>query len=727
MEARVFKGGLSVALGAAAIWMAAVEVTAEGSPVQPVPTMVPGTASAKETLSPPLTDIAGLAKAGLSDDVMLAYIRKSPASFSVSSDQLVALRELGLSPRVLKAILEHTPANSSEPARRLPSDSTSAQPSDRPKPALIYIPAPPPVPSLVSDGDFYRALAPYGRWFQVPGQGWCWRPLVAASDPSWQPYGTNGRWLWSDCGWYWDSDYPWGWGPFHYGRWQREARYGWMWHPAQDWSPAWVSWRQHAGTIGWAPLPPGSGYELGSGWSFKGRPVRSDFGFELSSSVFTFVPSKRFQEDSVLSYRLEGEPARTAFKQSTVVNNYRLGLNNRIINFGPGMLESGSGTNTASNRIPVLDRVRNPHLSSPSSVLWSGLGRSPMAAQISAVLLNPTSESGPADAEVQFSPTPPVVGVGALAPNFSQAWGGGGGWGGPGWSDPSGNNPASSGDPAVPIVNDPVRPPTPSSGGANGNSATPWLVAGQQVSPSAGSPFGVVGIPISAGSSASPWQTAGQATPPPAAAPLVPVGSGTIGRGTLGHGTLGGLPASTSSEPWVPPGESAASGTLPAFGVHGVPVAANDGKNPFLPVGQQPASGNAPPFGVPGVPIVPNSGRNPFLPFGQTAMPSGPPFAPAPSVPRMDSTAGSTFPALPASPTLPAAPRLPGGPFLSGSSGSRSTSRFPATGSWPSAPSAASWPSAPSWPSSSGAGGAAGVGGAAAGGGHGGGGGGGHH
>lgn len=100
---------------------------------------------------------------------------------------------------------------------------------------------------------FEEPLAAHGEWLESPRYGTVWRPSVMA--PGWRPY-FNGRWLWTDDGWYWDSEEPWGWATYHYGRWAMDPQYGWVWAPAFEWAPAWVEWRVGERVIGWAPLAP---------------------------------------------------------------------------------------------------------------------------------------------------------------------------------------------------------------------------------------------------------------------------------------------------------------------------------------------------------------------------------------------------------------------------------------------------------------------------------------
>src|SRR4051794_35767800 len=75
----------------------------------------------------------------------------------------------------------------------------------------------------VSFQVFYDNLSPYGTWVDYPGYGYAWAP---AADPGFYPYSSLGHWVFTEFGWTWVSDYPWGWAPFHYGRWQFDPVYG---------------------------------------------------------------------------------------------------------------------------------------------------------------------------------------------------------------------------------------------------------------------------------------------------------------------------------------------------------------------------------------------------------------------------------------------------------------------------------------------------------------------
>ncbi len=122
-------------------------------------------------------------------------------------------------------------------------------------------------PGLVHGGFeyFYESLSPYGSWIQIDGGVNVWRPYNLRA--GWIPY-KYGRWIWTNDGWYWDSDEPFGYIVFHYGRWYYDDYYGWIWVPDDVWAPAWVEWRYDNDYIGWAPLPPYASFSINFGIRF---------------------------------------------------------------------------------------------------------------------------------------------------------------------------------------------------------------------------------------------------------------------------------------------------------------------------------------------------------------------------------------------------------------------------------------------------------------------------
>jgi len=73
----------------------------------------------------------------------------------------------------------------------------------------------------------YQQLDNYGDWENDPSYGTVWVPRVTVAD--WAPYRV-GHWASiAPWGWTWIDDEPWGFAPFHYGRWaQLGSRWCWV-------------------------------------------------------------------------------------------------------------------------------------------------------------------------------------------------------------------------------------------------------------------------------------------------------------------------------------------------------------------------------------------------------------------------------------------------------------------------------------------------------------------
>src|SRR4051812_36105222 len=63
----------------------------------------------------------------------------------------------------------------------------------------------------VSIGMFQSELAPYGQWVSAGSYGSCWQPSQSIVGYDFEPYATGGSWTWSDAGWQFESDLPFGW------------------------------------------------------------------------------------------------------------------------------------------------------------------------------------------------------------------------------------------------------------------------------------------------------------------------------------------------------------------------------------------------------------------------------------------------------------------------------------------------------------------------------------
>jgi hypothetical protein len=129
-----------------------------------------------------------------------------------------------------------------------------------------------------TDAVGYQDLDDNGGWRPVPEYGRVWFPHTTIVD--WAPY-RYGHWVWiSPWGWTWVDDEPWGFAPFHYGRWVT-VRGVWGWIPCAPapvvvgvayvrpvYAPALVAWvgGEHWGVgigvggvaagVAWFPLGP---------------------------------------------------------------------------------------------------------------------------------------------------------------------------------------------------------------------------------------------------------------------------------------------------------------------------------------------------------------------------------------------------------------------------------------------------------------------------------------
>jgi hypothetical protein len=300
-----------------------------------------------KNLSPALAEVVKLVQAGVSEEVIMAYITNSPQPFNATSDQIVYLNDLGLSSPMITALLAHDSparalAKNATPGPLPPSVTQTAPPPNvavapPPEEANAVATAPLVPPEQAADtAYFYSSLAPYGSWVDVAGYGLCWRPTVAVINAGWRPYGDSGRWIWTDAGWYWYSDYSWGWAPFHYGRWCSYPRIGWFWVPDRVWGPSWVSWRYTSSYCGWAPLPPAARFVSGVGFTFHGGAVGVGFEFGLAPSLYTFVPFTHFHDRHPFAFRAPVSQTTVIYHNSTVINNYVV-QNNTVINHGVGV------------------------------------------------------------------------------------------------------------------------------------------------------------------------------------------------------------------------------------------------------------------------------------------------------------------------------------------------------------------------------------------------------
>lgn len=254
-------------------------------------------------------EILKLKDAGVSEETIVTYIQSKDINYGLSADDILALHAKGVSPAVLNAMVASgtSGASGSSPAAAGQGAAPAAAPAATTYPGQVPdAPTAPPAQTISTPpltapvaltpttspdvAYFYQELSPYGRWVMAEDGQWYWQPNVAMSNPDWRPYWNNGHWVYTDSGWYWSSDYPWGWAAFHYGRWQLHPHFGWIWLPDRVWGPGWVVWRSGGDYCGWAPLPPGAVFDVASGrFLFRGQRVAASFDFGLGWMNFNFT------------------------------------------------------------------------------------------------------------------------------------------------------------------------------------------------------------------------------------------------------------------------------------------------------------------------------------------------------------------------------------------------------------------------------------------------------
>jgi hypothetical protein len=312
-------------------------------------------------VSAPLAELLSLLNSGIEESVMLAFVSNSTNPFEIGANEIIYLRDIGVPGTVVSALLERDEQLKME-AQVV--ERTLTQASTDKNPPRVLEPASPvlmpisgggldlteDVPAQPDDvgndySGFNDALAPYGNWLDLQGFGRCWQPRVAVGAPAWQPYFDGGQWVYTEAGWYWKSDYSWGWAAFHYGRWFQHQRLGWCWKPDQVWGPAWVSWRYANEHCGWAPLPPAAHFSRNHGLTFQGRPASADCDFGLRAMSYRFIPIRHLADHHLTRFEVSRSELGSIF-HATRGNTIITASSGRVRNLGiaPAIVASASRT-----------------------------------------------------------------------------------------------------------------------------------------------------------------------------------------------------------------------------------------------------------------------------------------------------------------------------------------------------------------------------------------------
>ncbi|MEO5721621.1 MAG: DUF6600 domain-containing protein [Chthoniobacterales bacterium] len=247
-------------------------------------------------------------------------------------EQTLAEREAAAASR--KTVTAATPRATARPAvREREPEETRPTASSDPRGARSY-------------DTFYRKLEPYGAWREAGDYGYVWQPRAAQKSRNWRPY-TEGRWAYTDAGWTWVSEEPFGWATYHYGRWTRLRGVGWVWVPGEEWAPAWVSWRTSDRHVGWAPLPPEARFERRTGikkWA--------DSYYDIGADEYVFIPNEDIGAENIERSVIPVERNVTIVNQTVNVTNITYN-NTTIVNEGPNYDELRRGSRRPVERLQL--------------------------------------------------------------------------------------------------------------------------------------------------------------------------------------------------------------------------------------------------------------------------------------------------------------------------------------------------------------------------------------
>ncbi|MGO4851025.1 DUF6600 domain-containing protein, partial [Inquilinus sp. 2KB_12] len=429
----------------------------------------------------------------------------------------------------------------------------------------------------------YQDLDGAGTWHETPSYGTVWYPTTVPA--GWVPY-RDGRWEYDGrWGWTWVDDQPWGFAPFHYGRWAYvDDRWGWLPGPVEVrpvYAPALVSFfagaavgaaigvaidshSGHGGPIGWYPLGPGEIY----------RP-----SYRVSDTYVRNVNVTNIRNVNVNQINIHNGPTivenganrRFATEVPERVLAERQPVAPAALQVPPDQLAKGPLTPVSTLPRPAAPTVGEPQAPHPA-VARAPNGRLPLAAG------DPNRPHAP----IAGQPAEPA---GAGRPPVAQ--------GQPGTPGAPGTAQAQPGRPPLPGPDQhgPAAPGVP--GTAQAQPGRPPLPGPDQHGPVA---------PTAPGTAQA---TPGQPVPPPGARPAAPGAAQTVpghpplperGQRPGGPGTPGsapGTPATAQTAPGQPGTRPGAVPTAPGAAGPGT-AQVQQGRPPLPERGQRPGGPTAP-------------------------------------------------------------------------------------------------------------------------------------
>jgi Family of unknown function (DUF6600) len=207
-----------------------------------------------------------------------------------------------------------------------------------------------------------------GQWQQAPEYGYVWVPTAVAV--GWVPY-RYGHWVWiTPWGWTWVDGAPWGYAPFHYGRWV-VWKNNWSWVPAPRhgpheravYAPALVAWvgrtapRAGAfGAVGWFPLGPREVYVP----AYRASPtyVRNVNITNTTVVDNTYLTNVYQSNATPQHYVNDTARAVTIVSRNTFTSGRSVGA--RAIELPPAVVAAAAVTAAAPAIVPIRQSVLGP-------------------------------------------------------------------------------------------------------------------------------------------------------------------------------------------------------------------------------------------------------------------------------------------------------------------------------------------------------------------------------
>ena len=137
------------------------------------------TALAQDSSAAGVPQVIRLSQAQVSENTIIAYVNRSGLSYNLTADQIISLRQQGVSDAVITAML-------SQPLTAAPAVTTYSPPPPPPAPVTQTVVAPTvatvPTTTVVSPVTYVQPLPPPAYYYQpsyAPSYGWF--PPIALS------------------------------------------------------------------------------------------------------------------------------------------------------------------------------------------------------------------------------------------------------------------------------------------------------------------------------------------------------------------------------------------------------------------------------------------------------------------------------------------------------------------------------------------------------------------